>query len=179
MVEIKGFNGFGAELVDNVLYFFDDKSNIFILLVRHDGKFNLLDLIRKSGKVRQTLKLEFVGRNGFNQPTDKAMKSAELNRDLLFMFRIRTDGLEINFGERLQAFKSLFEFMKEMGSRLELEEIAGDVIEKGKEIFESFDDLGEVFVELRFGLMGVNGVNLEHRIKNPPEGCFIVIKKIM
>ena len=95
------------------------------------------------------------------------------------MFRIRTDGLEINFGERLQAFKSLFEFMKEMGSRLELEEIAGDVIEKGKEIFESFDDLGEVFVELRFSLMGVNGVNLEHRIKNPPEGCIIVIKKIM
>ncbi len=63
MVEIKGFDGFGAELVDNVLYFFDDKSNIFILLVRHDGKLNLLDLIRKSGKVRQTLKLEFVGRN--------------------------------------------------------------------------------------------------------------------
>ena len=51
---------FGTNLIQEPS---DDKSNIFILLVRHDGKFNLLDLIRKSGKVRQTLKLEFVGRN--------------------------------------------------------------------------------------------------------------------
>jgi hypothetical protein len=44
-VEIKGFNGFGAESVDDVLYFFDDKSDIFILLIRHDGSLDFLDLI--------------------------------------------------------------------------------------------------------------------------------------
>ena len=44
-VEIKGSNSFGAESVDDVLYFFDDKSDIFILLIRHDGSLYFLDLI--------------------------------------------------------------------------------------------------------------------------------------
>ncbi len=44
-VEIKCFNGFGAESVDDVLYFFDDKSDILILLIRHDGSLDFFDLI--------------------------------------------------------------------------------------------------------------------------------------
>ncbi len=49
--EIKCFNGFGAESVDDVLYFFDDKSDMFILLIRHDGSLDFFDLIWESGKV--------------------------------------------------------------------------------------------------------------------------------
>ena len=93
------------------------------------------------------------------------------------MLGIRRDGLEINFREGMEGIEGLLELMKEMGSRVELEEIAGDMIEKSNEMFEGFDDLGEVFVELRFGLMRVNGVNLEHRIKNPPEGCIYSYKE--
>ena len=44
-VEIKCFNGFGAESVDDILYFFDDKPDILILLIRHDGSLDFFDLI--------------------------------------------------------------------------------------------------------------------------------------
>jgi hypothetical protein len=33
------------------LYFFDDKSDILILLIRHDGSLDFFDLIWESGKV--------------------------------------------------------------------------------------------------------------------------------
>jgi hypothetical protein len=65
-----------------------------------------------------------------------------------------------------------------MGSRLELNKIVGDVVNEGEEIFERFNDLGKVFVELGFVQMSrVKWLNLEHTIKNPPELCIITYKK--
>ena len=67
-----------------------------------------------------------------------------------------------------------------MGSRLELEKIVGDVVDEGEEIFEGFDDLGEVFVEFGFVEMRrVKWLNLEHTIKNPPELCIFTYKEIL
>ena len=66
------------------------------------------------------------------------------------MFWILFDRTGVNFYEPLQSIEGYFEFLKKIRGRLELYKIGSDVVHWGENRFESFDDLGEVFVELGF-----------------------------
>ncbi len=63
------------------MYFFNDQTNIFILLIRHYGMFDFLDFITESSKVGQILELDFVCRNGLDEPTDKSVDGTGLKND--------------------------------------------------------------------------------------------------
>ena len=177
-IGFKGTDGFGTESTDNILYFFYDQSYILILLIRHYGTLDFLDFIWEGHEVREILQFDFVGRDGFDESTDEPMKCTALNEFLLFVLRVIIDGVGINFRESLEIVEYLFELIKEMGGRLELEEVVSDGIEWREYNFEGFDDLGQVFIELRFvNMRWVKWLNLEHAIKNPPELCIFTFKE--
>ena len=75
------------------------------------------------------MQFDFVGRDGFDESTDEPMKCTALNEFLLFVLRVIIDGVGINFRESLEIVEYLFELIKEMGGRLELEEVVSDGIE--------------------------------------------------